>query len=296
MINFGIPHIAENIFERFGTRDLINCRKVSRTWEAFAEKILQKRLEQWRGKMDLACRCGDIDAVELLLEYSETEGQELNIGASGYTAFGSAILSGHKRLVRFLLSHPYGKNIDLNARHGHNGCTKLMDIIIKDQFNCDFMGMAKLLLFGPLRANIDINARDKYGWTALTWACFIGNRRMVKLLLDCPGIDVNRTGGRMSPLVVACQQGNKDVVELLLQYPEIRKTRMQDHFQNTFSPEMKALLRKRLFSQPTKDSEKTLQVIDRENDLTCPKSKKLKVGDIHCVVSSSTFGYLFIEN
>ena len=100
----------------------------------------------------------------------------------------------------------------------------------------------------------------------------------------------------MSPLVVACQKGNKDVVELLLQYPEIRKTRIQERFQITFPPEIKALLRERLFSQATKDSEKTLHVIERENDLSGPKSKKLKVGDIRCVVSNSTFGYLFIKN
>ena len=38
-----------------------------------------------------------------------------------------------------------------------------MDLITEDRSMG--MTMTKLLLFGPLRANIDINARDKYGWT-----------------------------------------------------------------------------------------------------------------------------------
>ena len=48
IINLGIPHIAEQIFESIDTQGLIECLKVSETWKVLAENVLIKR---WKGKL-----------------------------------------------------------------------------------------------------------------------------------------------------------------------------------------------------------------------------------------------------
>ena len=65
VINLGIPHIGEQIFESIETEGLIECLKVSQTWKVLAENVLAKR---WKGKMFEACRNGQTKIVQLLLE------------------------------------------------------------------------------------------------------------------------------------------------------------------------------------------------------------------------------------
>ena len=53
IINLGIPHVAENIFESIDTPELVQCALVSETWKVLAENVLIKR---WKGKMFEACK------------------------------------------------------------------------------------------------------------------------------------------------------------------------------------------------------------------------------------------------
>ena len=53
VINHGMPHIGECIFESIDTPGLIKCLDVSQTWRDLAENVLVKR---WKGKMLLACK------------------------------------------------------------------------------------------------------------------------------------------------------------------------------------------------------------------------------------------------
>ena len=48
IINLGIPHVAENIFESIDTPELVQCALVSETWKVLAENVLIKR---WKGKI-----------------------------------------------------------------------------------------------------------------------------------------------------------------------------------------------------------------------------------------------------
>ena len=52
VINLGIPHVGEQIFESIETRGLVKCLKVSETWKVLAENVLIKR---WKLKMFVAC-------------------------------------------------------------------------------------------------------------------------------------------------------------------------------------------------------------------------------------------------
>ena len=43
VINLGIPHIREQIFENIDTDELLQYLKVSHTWKILAERVLLKR-------------------------------------------------------------------------------------------------------------------------------------------------------------------------------------------------------------------------------------------------------------
>ena len=62
IINFGTPHIGEQIFESIDTPGLFQCALVSETWKVLAENVLIKR---WTGKMLEACRNGETKVVQL---------------------------------------------------------------------------------------------------------------------------------------------------------------------------------------------------------------------------------------
>ena len=76
VINLGIPHIAENIFESIDTPELFECALVSETWKILAENVLIKR---WKSKISEACQNGETKVVQPLLEYCNPEESELNI-------------------------------------------------------------------------------------------------------------------------------------------------------------------------------------------------------------------------
>jgi ankyrin repeat protein len=72
------------------------------------------------------------------------------------------------------------------------------------------------------RGEIDVNARDRYGETALHKAALIGNMRVVEILLEQPGIELNgvtKCGGTALHHAIG---GRKDEVAELL----IRQSKM----------------------------------------------------------------------
>ena len=94
IINFGIPHVGEQIFGSLGEDDLIQCLRVSQTWKAFAETIL---LVRWKGKMFTACKTGKTEIVKLLLKHFNCEESGLNVRDIKYrTSFMQACKNGHK--------------------------------------------------------------------------------------------------------------------------------------------------------------------------------------------------------
>ena len=76
IINLGIPHVAELVFESIDTPELIKCLEVSETWKVLAENVLIKRC---KGKMFEACKNGQTKVVQLLLECCTSEESGLNI-------------------------------------------------------------------------------------------------------------------------------------------------------------------------------------------------------------------------
>ncbi|MCL5273074.1 MAG: ankyrin repeat domain-containing protein, partial [Gammaproteobacteria bacterium] len=67
---------------------------------------------------------------------------------------------------------------------------------------------------------IDVNKKDKDGFSALAIACRDGHIATVKLLLAYPNIDINHAPSEegTTPLFMACVNEHIDVVRLLLDH------------------------------------------------------------------------------
>ena len=102
VINFGIPHVAEQIFEYVNVAALLQSRLVSKTWKEIAESVVLKR---WRETFVTACQIGHIDVVEQIIESSEWQTIDLNITDDhGKTGFMLACQEGRVNVIKLLLN------------------------------------------------------------------------------------------------------------------------------------------------------------------------------------------------
>jgi len=165
VINLGIPHFGELIFESFDTFHLVNCLEVSETWKVLAKNVLTKR---WKGKMFEACKSGKTKVVELLLENLTCEENGLNVrDEHGMTVFIRACRYGHKYIVKLLLDFS-DRNIDLNARNSEE-MTGFMVACFDGHKD-----VVRVLLDNSER--IDLNTTDNDGDTAFMIACCFGHK------------------------------------------------------------------------------------------------------------------------
>ena len=202
VINLGIPHVGELIFESFDISGLIQCLEVSKTWKVLAENVLMKR----KGVMLEACEYGETKVVELLLERCNSEENGLNTkNEFGRTALMMACSNGHKDVVKLLLNH--FERIEPNARSSH-GWTAFMIACYKGHKD-----VVKLLLDHSDR--IELNARTNVGWTAFMYACCNGDKDVVQMLLNhSERIDLNARDnyGRTAWMFA---KRKKDIVQLI---------------------------------------------------------------------------------
>lgn len=94
-----------------------------------------------------------------------------------------AVRSNYLDIVSLLLKRG---DIDLNTC-SMNGSTPLILAASKG-----FVEIVSALTLNMPQRNIDINARDSKGWSALSIAAKRNDVRMLSVLLDCEGIDVNQ--------------------------------------------------------------------------------------------------------
>ena len=187
IINLGIPHVAEQIFESMKTQELFKCLEVSETWNILAGNVLIKRLKagnvsikRWlKGRMFEACKYGETQVVRFLLERCNTEESGLNARDNdGWTPFMTACFCGHTIVVQTLLDHSDG--------------------------------------------HIELNASDyDFGRTAFTWACYFGQKDVVQLLLNHPAAqnieldDQDHCGN--TAWMIAQQRNHRDIEKLLVE-------------------------------------------------------------------------------
>ena len=83
--------------------------------------------------------------------------------------------------------------------------------------------VVQFLLNNPRSGQIDLNAKDWKGWTAVYHACYAGQTDILRLLLDHPcsnqiDFTLSREFG-YTPFMEACYWGHNDIIDLLMNHP-----------------------------------------------------------------------------
>jgi len=221
VINIGIPHVGEQIFESVKPSDLVRFFEVSQTWKALAENVFRKKkLNRWKGRMLEVCISGNTNIVELLLIHYNIKESGLNAkGQFGMTPFMMACHYGHEEIVQLFLNHTVGK-IDFNAKESIYGRTAFTLACIRGHKK-----VVKLLLNasgGKIDWNAKTDGKDaRTERTAFMMACIEGQKDVVELLLNDSGgkIDFNaKDNDGWTGFELACGVGCKKVVQLILDH------------------------------------------------------------------------------
>lgn len=83
-------------------------------------------------------------------------------------------------------------------------------------FLTHFIRSTSGVLFRP---EVDLDGKNKGGWTPLMYASYIGHDNIANLLLEA-GVNVNATTAKgVTPLMLAASCGNESIAYFLLQVP-----------------------------------------------------------------------------
>ncbi|KAK2793569.1 hypothetical protein FQN52_001155 [Onygenales sp. PD_12] len=161
--------------------------------------------------------------------------------SDGNTPLFKAVIKGYDRVVERLLTR---KDVDINSKN-QDGMTPLThaaaagydkitaQLISRDDIEVNrrvkFQQTPLLLAaenghadivrrFLALGDKIDVNAKDKSGWTALSWAAVGDHDEVAKLLLADARVGVETLSNwEQTPLSLAAEMGSEKVVALLLE-------------------------------------------------------------------------------
>ena len=216
VINFGIPHVGEQIFGSLEILDLVKCLKVSKTWKALTENVLVKRCAVRALEM---CALGLEEVVQVLLEHPG--GQNIDWNAkdfSGDSILTLACLRGHHKVVKLLLDYSKAKRIDLSSLQ-HDAIEACKN---------GHCGVVQTLFQHPEAKKINWNEHYGNYYTGFMWACQEGHANVVKVLLDHAHfgkIYFNlpaRTGTPFTGFMLACLEGRENVVKIMLEHPNTK--------------------------------------------------------------------------
>lgn len=186
----------------------------SRGYEEIVELLLKQpninvniKNENGYTALVLPASKGHKKIVEMLLNCSN-----IDINAQdnlGNTALIHAVYTGRQEIVDLLLKR---KGIDVNSQN-EVGKTALIYAVIDDNEE-----LVKLMLNYP---GIEVDAEDNQGLTAFAWAIKLGREEIVKQFLK-KGADINkRYADEFTGLMYAAEEGHSRIVNLLLNQPGI---------------------------------------------------------------------------
>ena len=179
-------------------------------------KLLRKQVEidvtqlDEMGTLFKIVKRGDVEFVKLLLKIGLDVNQQDWLRK---TPLHLACSYGLHKIVEILLEN----GASVNVIEGGHGRTPLLEACWKDHFdvwNDTNSSIVKMLL----ENGASVDTKDRYGETALHFACNTGNLEFVQMLLDFKA-DVNATAqfGK-TPLHNACLSGTLQVIQALLKY------------------------------------------------------------------------------
>ena len=264
IINLGIPHIGEQIFESLHTSELLQCLLVTKAWKTLALNILQKRLDVcyynceslWKEEIVEVSKIGQVDIVKVSVDMKQPD--------DGIWAC--------KNLDKLYNLDPYTtSNNDL-------------DIAL---YIIDHRHDNKIV---PLN---DCWPNAFCGETAFKWACKNGHEDVVNLVLKHSikekHLEINHNGfffsdpwrsdhsREASGLISsgfkdACKYGHKDVVKLLLDHANIKPS--GENYPNMYILHPDDLSRGTEFDWP--EMKKILKNYCKEKNIKIPEELKEK--------------------
>ncbi len=180
--------------------------------------------------LHIACACGNLDIVELLIDKSVNVGVKDN---DGNMPIHLACSNGHKEIVKLLVNEDLGEKLKKRIKLYGNTSIPLKKI-------------DRILRIVPLRKNFlenlgqknknrmnyevleYINMTNQSGDTPLHLACKNNNPDIVKLLLNNGAkLDIKNNKG-ITPLGLACINENIDIVNLLVD--KMYKGKIEEEF------------------------------------------------------------------
>ncbi len=170
---------------------------------------------------------GHKEIVELLL----SKGVNVDAYSSNYrSALMLASYGGHKQIVQLLLD----RSADITIKNIQGNTALILNLISLYEGhwgigNYDITEIASLLLeadfFNGYRGDLNVNAANNDGETALMWAARLNCIELIYVLIDRGGADVdaeNKMGE--TALMIALKLGNTKAAEFLRGYPRKRHT------------------------------------------------------------------------
>lgn len=154
---------------------------------------------------------GESTTVQCILEVKNEKSQKVNIDVQdeeGYSPLIWAAFKGHGDILKMLLFH----GADINKKDGHDGLTALMFATVKGHEK-----ELKILL--EYSHDLDIDAQDKDGNTALVWAIRVKNAKIVKLLIGhCAKVDLANKDEEDPLRLAKTSEATKEVKEAMKAY------------------------------------------------------------------------------
>ena len=189
VINLGIPHVGENIFGYLGLKDLNECLRVSEPWKEIAEEIVVNR---WKDEFHLPVYFEATAIVQVLLDHPKCTNinwnKKLDVGIERLP-FDKPVWFFEQETA-FIVACGYGN-----------------------------LKMVKLFLKYSKSKNINLNAKDKHGYTGFDTACMNADFHFVKALLDASktyGINLSIKG---LVWAITC---NPTMAKFILKHPQVQ--------------------------------------------------------------------------
>lgn len=205
-------------------RGLVNCQDIDINAKGGGERVA----------MSWAAERGYTTIAELLFQRDDMDIDSKEI--IGRTPLTIAAEAGHSEIARLLIERNANVNskdnfnqapIDLATQEGHTEIVRLLlnaGAIFDEK--AGFASQTPLSIAAEkghkdilellLRKDVDINAKDKYGATALGYAAAGRHVEIARMLLE-RDIDLNSTDGRgRTPLCWAAERGRVDILDLFL--------------------------------------------------------------------------------
>ena len=180
---FGIPHIANQIFETLTTQDLGNCREVSPEWFNFVEeeKILWKRIRNihpyinGRNLLHVAAITGQTTRFETAFNFSIIMGKKHAqfVDNDGNTPLHYAAENGIFSICDLIVNHSDDKNLENSLGvtplylASENGHSSIVELFIKDGMKDE-----------------DCNPKNNLGKTPLHEAAERGHLNVCQILIS----------------------------------------------------------------------------------------------------------------